>query len=224
MKNNQKGFTLIEGLLMLLVVSVIGFGGYYVWQNQQDENNSDTILTQEQTSKAVSQPSNSDPYKGWKTYALHYEKLSFKYPSGWTVSKQDENGRDSVSIKSPGNFTVMIQNGVQAAGDRTYVGNWSTKFDNSLAYLSFVSGGTRLSPNTKVTSYALLTLQPEDTSAVPAGKNVKGCSGCNGTNGPEDSYMQISIGYEPTKEMSVQAAKLDSNYKNGKLIIESMRY
>lgn len=33
---NQNGFTLVEGLLIVLVVSVIGFAGYSVWNNSQD--------------------------------------------------------------------------------------------------------------------------------------------------------------------------------------------
>lgn len=36
---NQLGFTLVETLLVLLVVLVIGFGGYYVWGQQQVEDN-----------------------------------------------------------------------------------------------------------------------------------------------------------------------------------------
>lgn len=31
---HQNGFTLIEGLLIAVVLSVIGFGGYYVWNEQ----------------------------------------------------------------------------------------------------------------------------------------------------------------------------------------------
>ncbi|MEI9914067.1 MAG: hypothetical protein WDN66_03750 [Candidatus Saccharibacteria bacterium] len=31
---NEKGFTVVEGLLIVLVLAVIGFGGYYVWHTQ----------------------------------------------------------------------------------------------------------------------------------------------------------------------------------------------
>lgn len=41
----QKGFTLVEGLLVILVVAVIGFGGYYVWQNQNDKDTKENSLT-----------------------------------------------------------------------------------------------------------------------------------------------------------------------------------
>lgn len=35
---SQKGFGGIEVLLFLIVVSIVGFGGYYVWNTQQDKN------------------------------------------------------------------------------------------------------------------------------------------------------------------------------------------
>lgn len=39
MKNKfQAGFTLVEGLLIILIVTIIAFGGYYVWQNQNDKD------------------------------------------------------------------------------------------------------------------------------------------------------------------------------------------
>jgi type II secretory pathway pseudopilin PulG len=38
----QKGFTLVEGLLIVLIVSVVGFAGYTVWNNQQNNDNSNT--------------------------------------------------------------------------------------------------------------------------------------------------------------------------------------
>jgi type II secretory pathway pseudopilin PulG len=34
----QKGFTLVEGLLIVLILSVVGFAGYTVWNNQQNKN------------------------------------------------------------------------------------------------------------------------------------------------------------------------------------------
>ena len=46
--SSQKGFTLVEGLLIVIVLSVIGFSGYYVWNQQQD-----TTQTVQQTEQKV---------------------------------------------------------------------------------------------------------------------------------------------------------------------------
>lgn len=225
MKKEQKGFSLVEVLLTLLVTAVIGFGGYYVWQNQHNNNDAKASSTKATITKTESRPNNTDPYQDWKSYTLPYEKLSFKYPSDWAISNENAKGRDVVSVKSSDNFTIMIQVGVPAGGDPlTYVGNWPSQFNSSSAFLSFVSGGTRLSPNTNVTGSAILTLKPGDHTSIPADKNVKGCAGCDGVNGPQDSYLSIMMYYEPHKEMSVEAAKSDPGYSSGKLLVESMHY
>jgi len=45
---NQKGFTLVEVLLVVLIVAVIGFGGYTIWNNQGDNTKSNEV-TQSQS-------------------------------------------------------------------------------------------------------------------------------------------------------------------------------
>ena len=40
MKNNQKGFGAVEGLLVLILVSILGFTGYYVYHTQNNANSS----------------------------------------------------------------------------------------------------------------------------------------------------------------------------------------
>ncbi|PJE65465.1 hypothetical protein COU91_01495, partial [Candidatus Saccharibacteria bacterium CG10_big_fil_rev_8_21_14_0_10_47_8] len=37
---NQKGFTLIESLLVVLILAVVGFAGYYVWHTRHESNKS----------------------------------------------------------------------------------------------------------------------------------------------------------------------------------------
>jgi competence protein ComGC len=43
---NQKGFTLVEGLLIVLFVSIVGFAGYTVWNNNSEENDSPNETSQ----------------------------------------------------------------------------------------------------------------------------------------------------------------------------------
>lgn len=51
MNKTQKGFALIESLLIILILTIIGFGGYYVWhtQKQTDKTNSDTLKASQST-------------------------------------------------------------------------------------------------------------------------------------------------------------------------------
>jgi Tfp pilus assembly protein PilE len=41
--SRQKGFTLVEGLLIVLIFSVVGFAGYTIWSNQRNVNSTETM-------------------------------------------------------------------------------------------------------------------------------------------------------------------------------------
>jgi len=57
--NKQNGFTLVEGLLIVLILSVIGFAGYYVWsQNQDDETEQTETVQEEQVDNTQNQNTN----------------------------------------------------------------------------------------------------------------------------------------------------------------------
>jgi len=87
--NNQKGFTVVEGLLILLILTVIGFAGYTVWNNNQDDSSDSNEATQSQSedsqkedtsTKSEVTEEDSAP-EGWKTYTG--DIFSFIYPEAW---------------------------------------------------------------------------------------------------------------------------------------------
>ncbi len=84
---NQKGFTVVEGLLIVLILVVIGTVGYIVYHNDH------------KTKASVSTTAN--PYAGWKSYT-NLSPVSFKYPSNWTVTTSP-GGSDSkiVTVNAP---------------------------------------------------------------------------------------------------------------------------
>jgi Tfp pilus assembly protein FimT len=45
LSKNSNGFTVVEGLLIVIVVAVIGFGGYYVWHTQHKTSPAKTATT-----------------------------------------------------------------------------------------------------------------------------------------------------------------------------------
>ena len=80
---NQKGFTLVEGLLIALVLSVIGFAGYTVWNNNQvngvatTSNFESTEQATEQKEEATQGKEESDIPEGMTVYPN--EALGFSF-------------------------------------------------------------------------------------------------------------------------------------------------
>lgn len=117
-------------LLTLLVSGVIfGFAGYYLGkqgsQPQQYVNQNQPVATSSpETSSLQSQLSpsvSSAPKASLKTYTSSFEKLSFQYPSDWTIvqSKPESNfpDADSLSIQSPsGKVTVAWISAIDGLG------------------------------------------------------------------------------------------------------------
>lgn len=94
---NDKGFTLAETLLAILILTVIGLGGYYVWHNQHKSSAKKTI------SSTSSNKSTTTSYEGWKTYCDSHAKFCFKYPSDWQAQDQSTGSIISEEIWSPNN-------------------------------------------------------------------------------------------------------------------------
>ncbi|HSX06495.1 MAG TPA: hypothetical protein VLG92_02140 [Candidatus Saccharimonadia bacterium] len=85
-KINQAGFSIVEAFLILIVVSILGFTGWYVYHAKQTSdknysatNSSTTPTYKKKTATAV------NPYTGWNTCDDTADGVSFKYPSTWTV-------------------------------------------------------------------------------------------------------------------------------------------
>jgi len=53
LRNNNLGFGAIEALLAILIVVIIGFGGYYVYHSQKSSNVSPPVKTTQNTEKSA---------------------------------------------------------------------------------------------------------------------------------------------------------------------------
>jgi hypothetical protein len=103
MNKNQRGFTAVEALIILLVVVVLGGVGYFVWHRDKDKKNTASTTTSTTTNQnnATVSPSPSptpepDPYTGWKTYTDSAHHYSFKYPAtGWKI---DNNSSEQTAL------------------------------------------------------------------------------------------------------------------------------
>jgi type II secretory pathway pseudopilin PulG len=104
---NQKGFTLVEGLLIFIAIALVGFIGFYVYDKNKKDESVQQISTKAQEAKTQIQElpqgenketTNSepqDPTKDWLTYDT--ESFSLKYPSDWVKMRNAKNceGADS---------------------------------------------------------------------------------------------------------------------------------
>lgn len=100
---NTNGFTVVEGLLIVLVVAVIGFGGYYVWHTQHKTASTTTVGIKTTTST----PSKSTT----TTPAQKYITIS-----AWGV-RVPYSGSDTLSVADQ----TCAENG-DAAGDTINLG------------------------------------------------------------------------------------------------------
>ena len=85
MKQNQKGFTLVEVLLLIIALTLIVFTGWYVWNNRDKDQPTTNAIKSTVKSKAT-----PDPTADWKPFTSAEGKYSLRYPSDWaTASNQD---------------------------------------------------------------------------------------------------------------------------------------
>lgn len=87
MKIGQKGFTVVEGLLIVIALTLIGFTGFYVYNANKDDKKS-SESTQSTSNESQKQTSEPDATAGWKNYSDKY--VSFKYPSSWVMASNPE--------------------------------------------------------------------------------------------------------------------------------------
>jgi prepilin-type N-terminal cleavage/methylation domain-containing protein len=108
---NQKGFGVVEVIIVLVVLALIAVGGWYVWraQNRGDESQkSGTNQT-------------SDKYAGWKTYTDTVGRFSLKHPADWTAtSTRDESDPErptvTARITSPSGTELFLNSTYGARG------------------------------------------------------------------------------------------------------------
>ena len=162
--------------IVLAVVAVAGIAySVYAWQQNQKlsadvtaKNNQIADLqkqantpTKTTTSTTTTQP--ADPYAGWQSATLKYEKATFKYPSTWKLTNTSTPngttgdiapGSDQVKLISPTGLTLTINTGVSGIGGpsggvvlsttpiTTLGGNYSLKFQSINPSASVASEGT----------------------------------------------------------------------------------
>lgn len=244
LKYNEKGFGVVEAVLVLIIVVLIGVVGYMVYHNH-NKTKTASVATTSSTKPTTTTPAKAttptpDPYAGWQSYTLKYEKLAFKYPASWTI--QDDSASqgltpnaDSVTLTASDGFNVSIDDGWDGGGDPLNLATdspVSVTFLNSPAYLVFSHprcfGTDPCDAN--ALEGAILMLKPSSqygqnntAGYFPQDKNAHGNPSVN--NG--GSTMLLSAGYSGTNAKTFTTAaqaQSDSEFKNAALFIQSMHY
>jgi hypothetical protein len=83
LQKNQKGFTLVEGLLVVIALALVVGVGFYVMNANKDKKD-DTVTSTSQTVKKT-KPA-VDPTLDWTSYSSPLGKFSLKYPKSWATA------------------------------------------------------------------------------------------------------------------------------------------
>lgn len=88
----QSGFTLVEALLIILILVVVSFAGYYVWdrQDSKEDAKKPTKTTSANNSKA-----DKGSVNNWFAFTPQNDEYTILLPDGW---KFDYNQQESGSI------------------------------------------------------------------------------------------------------------------------------
>jgi type II secretory pathway pseudopilin PulG len=98
MKSGQKGFTVVETLLVLILVSIIGFTGYYVYHSR---NNANVNYNNSANSSNVSTSSSSNSSKFvFKEIGVQVQLPSSLKDLSYTVFQSD-NGNPNLALSTP---------------------------------------------------------------------------------------------------------------------------
>jgi hypothetical protein len=124
-KNDQRGFGVVETLMLLVIIVLIGAAGWLVLKNHSKTVKSSNAQTTQSASTQSSAGPNQSQYAGWKSFCSSYGGLCLKYPVSWKLSQATSapgasaSGQEVNTITSPStNVTVTYRPSAQVSGDR----------------------------------------------------------------------------------------------------------
>lgn len=118
MKTRLSEHGAVDLLLVILMVAVLGVGGYAYWHYQQAAKGE--VVTNDNVPKKI------DPTASWATYSSKTEKATFKYPKTWkqtTGEISNEQTADSLTLVSPSGsvkvYWISLLDGLGGSCDST---------------------------------------------------------------------------------------------------------
>ncbi|HUD05345.1 MAG TPA: PsbP-related protein [Candidatus Saccharimonadales bacterium] len=241
LQKNEKGFSAVEVVLVIVIVALIGVVGWMVYKNHHKTTSVTTVTTSRSSSATTPSKLTTNPYAEWKSYTLQYEKISFNYPSNWTLKDNSQtmaeanqelspvsctlnNGTDDVTLTAPGGNSVSLETGVECAsgiGDATYSSFLPIRVLGNNYYLGFESAS-----NGVITSVAITTQNTNNSTTGdnylirPESKNIAG------SNSPLNlfNFNPVIATSEPPQGQTLAETESSTDFSTAKLIFESMKY
>lgn len=85
--NNHSGFSVVEALLMLLIVGILGFVGWFVYHSQKVADKSYNAQSSAGQATTTADNAKTEAMASWSTFNNETIGLTFKYPSDWGQAK-----------------------------------------------------------------------------------------------------------------------------------------
>lgn len=179
-KINQKGFAVVESLLVIVILVLVGFVGYYVWHSNQQTKATLDAASKSATSspsKIVAKaPTTTQKYftiKEWGVEAPYNGSLVFEYNLAATTSPP---AVASVEVKSPTTGDPQCEN---PSGGRIIryrsTDEWLDEdgSDSGQTVAQFIQSDNAI-PHSKVGDYYYIYLGPQSAcSLTPAGQAIE---------------------------------------------------
>ncbi len=218
----------------------MAFGGYYVWHTHSSKQ----TTTSSTTTASSTKPSTSTSinlYAGWNSFTLPKEKLSFRYPSSWSVENNlTTNTDDGVKFtsKTDSSFEILIGAGHGISSIQNYDGNCVQKadqvtFDGQSAYLDLV-GFANINTAPPSCTPASSTIQRVLLSKNSSTANTTDFFLTKNIAQPTAQYQSSSIivlidyngpnGSNTSSNLSFSQIENNADYKLAKHVIDSMSY
>jgi hypothetical protein len=164
---NEKGFTAVEGLLIILILVLIGVVGYMVYNNGHKSK----------AASVSSKVSTPNPYAGWKTYTASLEPISFKYPANWNINQ----GPDFGPSKSSNEEYVRLNGPIRTIDGTSYKFYFTLNINTPQGNPNYSSSEVQIASSNKLTDpsypkplYALiLNLDEQEDEVVASTANYQ---------------------------------------------------
>jgi prepilin-type N-terminal cleavage/methylation domain-containing protein len=240
MKANQKGFSVVEILIVIVVVGLLGTVGWLVYDRQKNKTDSSTNQTTQQNSVAKEPETQKevDPYEGWETYKSTSEGFTIKYPKDWKLTPVNISGSSSyiseqIVLNSTNDFHFDLDvikltssgSGATSCSAASSIATVNGPNGSKLHVNIYTEIGT---PSNDKKPYYRIGLSKwtncqEEHNFGPYFPATKVDSAVVRMSGEFSKTNCGPVGCDPT-EMSLDEFKAKDEVKTAKLILESLHY